>query len=58
MGMDGGGGGMMKVVDGGVCRRWREGGSWRRWGGGDGEGEGREEGVRGLLRGVGGVGWL
>ena len=49
-GFGGGGGG---VVDGNLCRRWREGGSWRVWGG-DGE-----EGVRGLLGGVvGGGGWL
>lgn len=47
------------VVDGNVCRRWREGGSWRRWGGdGGGEEEGGEEGVRRLLREVGGVGVL
>lgn len=54
-GMDGAGTGMMKVVDGNVCRRWREGGRWRLWGEG---GEGGEEGVRGVLRGVGGEGWL
>lgn len=62
--MDGGGMGRGGVVDGNVCRRWREGGSWRRWGeggvgvGGEGgEGGGEEgDGVRGLLRGVGG-GW-
>ena len=47
------------VVDGNVVRRWLEGGSWRRWSGGeagvgmDGEGE---EGVRGLVWGVGGGG--
>lgn len=38
------------VVDGSLCRRWREGGAWRVWAGDDGMGE-REgnEGVRALL---------
>lgn len=50
----------MKVVDGNVCKRWREGGRWRTWegegGGEDGQGEG---GVRGVLRVVvGGEGWV
>jgi len=44
------------VLDGMVLRRWMEGGSWRRWGGGDG-GEG-EEGLRGLVRGAVGNGWF
>lgn len=52
MGMGSAGGGGGGIVDGDVCRRWREGGSWRRWGGDD-EGEG---GVRGLLRMVRGGG--
>lgn len=34
-----------------VIRRWMEGGSWRRWGGGDAGGElGGEEGLRELIR--------
>lgn len=39
------------VIDGMVIRRWMEGGSWRRWGGGDVGGElGGEEGLRALVR--------
>lgn len=53
MGLDGGMG-RGGVVDGNVCVRWMEGGSWRRWGG-DGS-EAGEEGVRGLLREISGVG--
>jgi len=37
------------VVDGMVVRRWMEGGSWRRWGGGDAGGQG-DEGLRGVVR--------
>ncbi|KAF6229894.1 hypothetical protein HO133_004231 [Letharia lupina] len=55
LGMDGGMG-RGGVVDGNVCKRWMEGGSWRRWGG-DGAEEG-EEGVRRLLREVAGLGIL
>lgn len=58
VGLDGGMGvgvGRGGVVDGNVCRRWMEGGSWRRWGGDGGE-EGGVEGLRGLLREVSGVG--
>ncbi|KAL6715947.1 mRNA cleavage and polyadenylation factor subunit [Lecanora helva] len=49
------------IVDGGLVKRWMEGGRWRWWGGGDGvgmgmgEGEGEgEEGVRGLVARVAG----
>lgn len=61
VGLDGGMGmgmGRGGVVDGNVCRRWREGGSWRRWGGDGGGEEGGEEELRRLLREVAGVGVL
>lgn len=39
------------MIDGGVLRRWGEGGSWKRW---DGRGEeGVEEILGGLWRGGG-----
>lgn len=56
MGIGGGGGGgemmlMMgggSVLDGGLLRRWGEGGSWKRWDGGQGEG-----GMGAVLKGLG-----
>lgn len=44
------------VVDGGVVKRWMEGGRWRWCGGAVGGGE--EEGVREVVRGAVGVGVL
>lgn len=36
------------VLDGGLLRRWGEGGSWKRWDGGQGDG-----GMGAVLKGLG-----